>query len=160
MDRKAHWEGIYSSKSEQEVSWFQPDPSRSLELIRAALPEGGRVIDVGGGMSRLVDRLLDAGFARVSVLDISLAALNAAQLRLGERASSVQWIESDVTTAEHVGELDVWHDRAVFHFLTDPADRRRYVELAERSLSPGGALILATFARDGPTQCSGLDVCR
>jgi 2-polyprenyl-3-methyl-5-hydroxy-6-metoxy-1,4-benzoquinol methylase len=160
MDRQAHWEAIYTTRDEREVSWFQPDPGLSLDFIRAVAPEAGRVIDVGGGASLLVDRLLDSGFEHVAVLDISRATLEKAKARLGERASRVRWIQADVTTVASVGEFDVWHDRAAFHFLTDPADRRRYVALAERSLPPGGHLIVATFAREGPSRCSGLEVCR
>jgi len=160
MDCKAHWERVYTTKGERELGWFQPDPALSLELIRAVSPGRGRVIDVGGGASLLVDRLLHSGFERVAVLDISRAALDKARSRLGERANSVRWIEGDLTTVGTVGEFDVWHDRAVFHFLTDPLDRRRYVELAERSIPPGGHLIIATFATKGPPRCSGLEVRR
>jgi SAM-dependent methyltransferase len=160
MDRKAHWEGVYTSTDESEVGWFQPDPALSLQLICFVSPGRGRVIDVGGGASRLVDRLLDSGFEGVAVLDISGAALDKARVRLGERANSAHWIEADVTSAESVGEFDVWHDRAVFHFLTEPDDRRRYVGLAERSVPPGGHLVVATFAPEGPHRCSGLEVCR
>jgi len=160
MDRKVHWEGVYTAKREREVSWFQEDPALSLELIRAVSPARGRVIDVGGGASALVDRLLDSGFEHVAVLDISRSALDKARARLDERANAVRWIEADVTMAEDLGEFDVWHDRAVFHFLTHPADRQRYVKLARRSISPGGHLIIASFAGDGPKRCSGLDVCR
>jgi SAM-dependent methyltransferase len=160
MNRKAHWEAIYTTKGEGDVSWFQTDPALSLELIRSVTPGRGRVIDVGGGASRLVDRLLDSGFEVVAVLDISGAALDKARARLGGRANAVRWVEADVTSAASVGEFDVWHDRAVFHFLTDPADRRRYVALAGRSVPPGGHLIVATFAPEGPPRCSGLEVCR
>jgi len=160
MDRKAHWEGVYAAKGESEVSWFQVEPALSLELIRAVCPARGRVIDVGGGASVLVDRLLNSGFEHVAVLDVSRSALDKARARLGERADAVRWIEADVTMAEDLGEFDVWHDRAVFHFLTDPADRQRYVKLARRSISPGGHLIIASFADDGPKRCSDLDVCR
>jgi SAM-dependent methyltransferase len=160
MDRKAHWEGVYTTKGETEVGWFQPDPALSLELIQSVAPGRGRVIDVGGGASLLVDRLLDSEFEQVAVLDISGAALDKARARLGGRANSVHWIEADVTSVGSVDEFDLWHDRAVFHFLTDPDDRRRYLELAERTVPPGGHLIVATFAPEGPTRCSGLEVCR
>ena len=118
------------------------------------------MIDVGGGASLLVDRLLDLPFERIAVLDISEAALSKARSRLGERASRVEWIVADIIEAESLGIFDVWHDRAVFHFLTDAADRRRYVELARRTVPVGGHHIIATFAGDGPKRCSGLDVCR
>ncbi len=160
MDRKAHWEQIYATKDERDVSWFQAEPALSLELIRAVSSARGRVIDVGSGASVLVDRLLDLGFEHVAVLDISRAALEKARARLGERADAVRWIEADVTAVENVGEFDVWRDRAVFHFLTEPGDRRRYIELARRSIPPGGHLIIATFAPEGPSKCSGLEVCR
>ena len=160
MDRKAHWEQLYAAKGERDVSWFQAEPALSLELIQAASSARGRVIDVGGGASVLVDRLLDLGFGHVAVLDISWAALEKARVRLGKRADAVRWIEADVTAVEDVGEFDVWHDRAVFHFLTEPGDQRRYVELARRSIPPGGHLIIATFAPEGPPRCSGLEVCR
>jgi SAM-dependent methyltransferase len=160
MDRKAHWEAVYTTKGEGEVSWFQPDPDVSLELIRGVSAQQGRVIDVGRGTSRLVDRLLDSGFERVAVLDISGAALDKAGSRLGGRADSVLWVEADVTTTESVGEFDVWHDRAVFHFLIDPENRRRYVDLARLMIPPGGHLVVATFAPEGSPRCSGLEVCR
>jgi SAM-dependent methyltransferase len=160
-ERKAHWEGVYSSKCETGVSWYQAEPRLSLELIRAvARSLRGRIIDVGGGASVLVGRLLDCSFERVAVLDISEVALRKAQARLGERAGRVGWIAGDVTQIQDLGTFDIWHDRAVFHFLTDAEDRRNYVDLARRTLTDGGHLIIATFADLGPTQCSGLDVCR
>ena len=125
-DRKDHWEHVYSTKPETGMSWYQREPRLSLELIRAfAAPDGGRMIDVGGGASVLVDRLLDLPFERIAVLDISEAALRKARSRLGEHASRVKWIVADITEAESLGTFDVWHDRAVFHFLTDAADRRK-----------------------------------
>ena len=161
VDRKAHWERVYSANAETGVSWYQEEPRLSLELIRAFAPaEGGRVIDVGGGASVLVDRLLDFPFEEVAVLDVSETALGKAKARLGPRAGRVRWMAADVTKAPALGAFDVWHDRAVFHFLTDPADRRRYVELARRTIPPGGVLIVAAFAADGPRRCSGLDVRR
>jgi SAM-dependent methyltransferase len=160
-DTKAHWEEIYSTTLITGVSWYQDEPRRSLELIRAVAPAaGGRLIDVGGGTSVLVDRLLDRRFERIAVLDVSEIALRKARSRLGERARRVQWIIADVTETQDVGTFDVWHDRALFHFLTDAADRRKYVDLARRTLPEGGHLILASFADDGPKRCSDLDVCR
>jgi SAM-dependent methyltransferase len=159
--RREHWEAVYRTKGEAEVSWFQEDPRLSLELIRTFAPaDGGRIVDVGGGASLLVDRLLDLPFERIAVLDISEAALRKARSRLGERASRVEWMVADITEAQSLGIFDVWHDRAVFHFLTDAADRRKYVDLARRTVPVGGHLIIATFADDGPRRCSGLDVCR
>jgi SAM-dependent methyltransferase len=159
--RRDHWEAVHRTRGETDVSWFQDDPRLSLELIRAFAPaDGGRIIDVGGGASVLVDRLLDLPFERIAVLDISEAALRKARSRLGEHASRVKWIVADITEAESLGTFDVWHDRAAFHFLTDAADRRKYVELARRTVPVGGHLIIATFADDGPKRCSGLGVCR
>lgn len=156
MSGKEHWEGVYTSKTDNEVSWTQVDPRTSLMLINEATPSG-KVIDVGGGTSVLADRLLDAGY-EVTVLDISQAALDRAQQRMGTRAQEVRWIAADVTAVSDLGTFDLWHDRAIFHFLTDPADRRKYVALAEQSLSVGGHLVIGTFALDGPEKCSGLQV--
>jgi SAM-dependent methyltransferase len=159
-DLKAHWEGIYANRDDTGVSWYQTAPRLSLELIRAVAPSGGRIIDVGGGASLLVDRLLDLPFKRIAVLDIAETALEMARSRLARRAQSVEWIAADVTEIENVGTFDVWHDRAVFHFLTDAATRAKYVDLARRTIPEGGHLIIASFADDGPTRCSDLDVCR
>jgi SAM-dependent methyltransferase len=162
MKRKLHWEQVYESKRSDEVSWFQPQPVRSLELLDAAgIGSDAVTIDIGGGDSTLVDALLDRGFRDLTVLDVSAAALARARSRLGDRAAGVTWIEADVTRAGlPAGAYDVWHDRAVFHFLTDPEDRSRYVALAAQAVRPGGTLIVATFAPDGPTRCSGLEVAR
>jgi ubiquinone/menaquinone biosynthesis C-methylase UbiE len=161
IDCKAHWENIYATRGETGLSWYQAEPRVSLELIDAVAPAGGgRIIDIGGGTSILVDRLMERPFERIAVLDISETALLKARSRLGSRAERVEWIAGDVTKIEIFGTFDVWHDRAVFHFLTDAADRRRYVTLAERTVCPGGHLIIASFADDGPSRCSGLDVCR
>jgi ubiquinone/menaquinone biosynthesis C-methylase UbiE len=161
FSRKSHWEGVYTTWDETGVSWYQDEPTRSLELIGAVAPAtGGRIIDVGGGASVLVDRLLGLSFERIVVLDISETALGKARLRLGERARRVKWLVADVTELQDVGTFDVWHDRAVFHFLTDAADRKKYVELARRTVPTRGHLIIATFADDGPKRCSDLDVCR
>ena len=161
LDRRAHWEKIYGERKPDEVSWHQESPSLSLELIgRARVPKSGAVIDVGGGASRLVDALLDDGFEHVSVLDISARALAYARERLGARAGKVNWIEADVTAFAPAESYDLWHDRAVFHFLTEESDRRKYVEGLLKALKPGGALIAAAFAPDGPEKCSGLPVRR
>lgn len=156
MSRKEHWENVYVTKTDSEVSWTQADPRTSLTLINEVAPRG-TVIDVGGGTSLLADKLLEAGYA-VTVLDISQAALDRAQLRLGERASKIRWVADDVTDAGDLGAFDVWHDRAVFHFLTDAGDRRKYIALAERCVGVGGHLVIGTFALDGPEKCSGLPV--
>jgi SAM-dependent methyltransferase len=161
MDRGEHWDRIYTSRSPHEVSWYEPAPVISPMLIAEAFKEGAEsIIDVGGGASSLVDHVLDLGIERVAVLDISEAGLAVSKRRLGDRARLVQWIVGDVTTLEDLGRFDVWHDRAVFHFLTDDEDRRRYVRLAERTVEPDGTAIMATFAADGPERCSGLDVRR
>ena len=161
MDRKAHWESLYTMKSPEETSWFQASPELSLAFIAATgVGKDARIIDVGGGASVLAERLLDAGFTQVTVLDISCAALARAKERLGERAGHVTWLEMDITEAKLPGPIDVWHDRAVFHFLTDVGDRRKYRQVAEAALRPGGHLILATFALEGPPRCSGLEVLR
>ena len=159
---KAHWEGVYTRKGEHAVSWFQAQAATSLRLIQAAgLGPGAALLDVGGGASVLVDDLLAAGYSDLTVLDLSGAALAAAQARLGERGRGVRWIEADITRV-HLPEAayDLWHDRAVFHFLTDPADRRLYQRQLARALKPGGQLVIATFAEDGPERCSELPVRR
>lgn len=161
MDKAEHWENVYQTKSSAEVSWYEPNPKQSLELIVAAAGDSrGRVIDIGGGQSSLVDRLLDEGFSQVAVLDISQTAIEATKTRLGERASQVEWIVADITHRDSLGEFDIWHDRAVFHFITDPQDRKHYLELLKRSLPIGGHFIVGTFAKGGPEKCSGLPICQ
>jgi trans-aconitate methyltransferase len=158
---KDHWETVYATKHESDVSWFQDSPSPSLELIEQLKPaRDTRIIDVGGGASRLVDALLEHGFRRVTVLDISQGALDLTSLRLGRRASEVQWIVDDVTEWEPSQRFDIWHDRAAFHFLVDASDRAAYVARLKQALKPGGYAIIATFAPDGPEKCSGLPVYR
>jgi len=161
-DKKKYWDAIYTSKRADDVSWFRPHLDRSLAFLDAAkLSHASGVIDVGGGASTLVDDLLDRGYSNVTVLDVSEAALAAAQARLGERAARVTWRCADVTKA-HLPEsaYDFWHDRAVFHFLRDPPARLRYVEAVRRSLRPGGHIVVATFGPHGPDSCSGLEVLR
>jgi SAM-dependent methyltransferase len=159
MDSTQHWENVYQTKSSTDVSWYEPDPVQSLDLILQVAGEArGRVLDVGGGQSFLVDRLLDAGFEQVSVLDISNAAIDATKLRLGSRSDNVKWIVSDITQANSLGEFDIWHDRAVLHFLTNLDEQRRYVELLRETLPFGGYLIVGAFAKGGPEKCSGLQV--
>lgn len=162
MDRKSHWERVYETKPATEVSWFQAQADVSRELIEAAAPDrDAAIIDVGGGASVLVDDLLTAGYARLTVLDISRAALDQARARLGSRADTVAWLNDDaLSVALPPASFDVWHDRAVFHFLTDVGDRRKYVEQVRRALKPGGVIVIGTFAEDGPMKCSGLDVAR
>jgi ubiquinone/menaquinone biosynthesis C-methylase UbiE len=162
MNPKEHWETIYSNKSADEVSWFQPEARLSLALITEAAPDpDAAILDVGGGASSLVDGLLAAGYANVTVLDLSSAALEQARTRLGEEAARVKWLEADIRTVElPPAATDVWHDRAVFHFLTSPEDRQLYVRQVQRAVRPGGYVLVATFADDGPERCSGLEVAR
>jgi len=160
MNRREHWEGVYDQKADEAVSWHQAEPQPSLQLILDTPLGGGRIIDVGGGSSVLVDRLLGLPFTRIAVLDVSLIALNRSKVRLGKPADRAEWIAADITAVEDIGQFDLWHDRAVFHFLTEQSDREKYVALARRTLPVGGHLIIGTFAMGGPTKCSGLDVCR
>lgn len=163
MHAKEHWQKVYSSKATNTVSWFQEHAEVSLQLIReTGVAPDAAIVDIGGGASVLVDDLLAAGFENLTVLDLSAAALRAAQDRLGsKRAQLVRWIEADITQADlPAWSYEVWHDRAVFHFLTGPEDRAAYVRLVSRAVKPGGHVIVATFAEDGPTQCSGLPVMR
>jgi 2-polyprenyl-3-methyl-5-hydroxy-6-metoxy-1,4-benzoquinol methylase len=158
-ERKSHWEQVYANKKPTEVSWYQLDPTVSLDLITSTgIAQDQKIIDVGGGASVLADKLLEKGFQDITVLDISAKAIQHAKERLAEQAKIVRWIESDVTTVELPHQYDLWHDRAVFHFLTDPADREKYVEVLKNSVKPGGHVIIATFALDGPPKCSGLEV--
>jgi SAM-dependent methyltransferase len=162
MDLKAHWDDVYLAKGPERVSWYQPTASLSLELIRhAAPPPESRIIDVGGGASTLVDGLLSAGYRQITVLDLSAVALTDARKRIGQAAADVTWLEADVLTADFPrGATDVWHDRAVFHFLTTAEARGRYVAQVKRCVRPGGHVLVATFAEDGPDHCSGLEVVR
>lgn len=161
VDRRQHWETVYRTKSTDQVSWFQPRAASSLRLIEQCAGQDAHVIDVGGGASVLVDDLLDAGYRNLTVLDLAESALAVSQARLGPRAGLVRWIAGDITRADlPAATYDVWHDRAVFHFLTDPADRARYVEQVLKSVKPGGYVIVAAFGPGGPLQCSGLDVVR
>lgn len=162
MDSKTHWETVYRTKRPDEVSWYQPDARISRSLIERVAPNRtARILDVGGGASSLVDGLLSSGFSDVTVLDLSRTALDAARARLGSTAARVTWIEGDVLTQPFPGAaFDVWHDRAVFHFLTDQADRARYVAQVRHAMRSGGHVLVATFAENGPTKCSGLPVSR
>lgn len=162
METKTHWENVYETKPSDRVSWFQEHAALSLQLIQKVESRGdAKIIDVGAGASTLVDDLLSFGFKDVTVLDISRKALETARHRLGERADRVHWIEADITTAQFPQYyFDVWHDRAVFHFLTNPDDRGKYVENVLHSVKAGGHVIVATFSLSGPTKCSGLDVVR
>lgn len=159
FDKKTHWERIYREKSSSDVSWYQESPDLSLELIRrSGVRNDEAIVDVGGGASVLVDVLCEEGFRNLSVLDISGIALAGAQQRLGDLAETIEWFESDITEFDPPHAFTLWHDRAVFHFLTDESDRRKYVNVLKRALRPGGHLIIAAFAIGGPEQCSGLQV--
>jgi trans-aconitate methyltransferase len=156
-----HWENVYATKAENEVSWFQRTPTQSLELMTCAgaIPQMG-VVDIGGGASRLVDSLVAMNFRDITVLDLSESALAAAKARLGGRADHVAWVVADVTSWEPHRTYDLWHDRAAFHFLTEERDRAAYIARLTKSLKLGGHAIIATFAPDGPERCSGLPVMR
>lgn len=162
MSRKAHWENVYGTKAPDAVSWYRPHLERSLELIERSAPDrSAAIIDVGGGESTLVDDLLARGYRDVTVLDISERALDVTRERLGEAARPVSWIAGDITrVALQERRYDVWHDRAVFHFLTEPGARAAYVERVARSVRIGGHVIVATFGPQGPLKCSGLDIVR
>ncbi|MBT8470816.1 MAG: class I SAM-dependent methyltransferase [Myxococcales bacterium] len=160
-DRREHWEQVYSSKAPDKHSWFQLRPEASLALIGTACSSPAtRIIDIGGGTSHLVDELLAQGYQNVSVLDLAPSALEATKRRLAAQADRVHWIEADITSAPIQETFDIWHDRAVFHFLTEASDRAAYVHALKKSLEVGGYAIFATFADDGPVRCSGLPVVR
>jgi SAM-dependent methyltransferase len=155
-----HWDGVYGARSEDELTWFEATPALSLELVRARIHPGEPFIDIGAGASRLGDVLLEEGFGPLTVLDLSGAALAVSRQRLGARGDDVAWIEADITTWEPDRTYAVWHDRAVFHFLTTAEDRAGYARALSAALSPGGIAIIATFADGGPERCSGLPVMR
>lgn len=162
MDPKSHWERIYQNQLPTQLSWYQPHALRSLDLIRrVSPPPDGAIIDVGGGASTLIDDLLDGGYHDLTVLDLSATALAETRARLGTRADGVRWIAANILDAPlpKTG-YSVWHDRAVFHFLLAPADRARYVAQVRGAVRSGGFVLVATFADDGPTRCSGLEVNR
>ncbi len=162
MDIKTHWSNIYTTKQPTDVSWYQVEPTRSLDFIAASgIPHDAPIIDVGAGASTLVDHLLKRGYSDITLLDISGEALGKTRERLGADAERVRWIEGDATTVNlPAAHYALWHDRAVFHFLTDADARKRYIEQVLRALKPGGHVIVATFASDGPEKCSGLEVVR
>ena len=155
-----HWDGVYGARSEDELTWFEATPALSLELVREHLQPGEPFIDIGAGASRLVDVLLEEGFGPLTVLDLSGAALAVSRQRLGARGDDVAWIEADITTWEPDRPYAIWHDRAVFHFLTEAEDRAGYARALSGALRAGGIAIIATFADDGPEKCSGLPVMR
>lgn len=161
MDRRAHWDAVYAQRRPNEVSWYQEHPERSLEVITTLVRDpAAAVIDVGGGSSRLVDGLSEAGFTDLTVLDVAAQSLRNAQDRLGTAAGRIEWLVEDVLTFRPWRQYTLWHDRAVFHFLTDEADRAAYLETVDHAVVPGGYVAIATFAADGPEECSGLPVQR
>ncbi len=155
------WDWIYATRAMNAVGWYEPDPVTSRDLVTEAVDRGARsIIDVGGGASWLVDHLLELDLDRIAVLDISEAGLAVARHRLGARADRIDWIVGDLAAAIDLGQFDIWHDRAAFHFLLDEPARRQYVDLAQRTLPIGGTAIVATFAEDGPERCSGMPIRR
>lgn len=162
MDARAHWDTVYSTKAPDKVSWFRPHLEISLDLIEhAAADRSASIIDVGGGESTLVDDLLARGYRNITVLDVSKTALDVTRKRLGSAARNLKWLVADITEADVLpGCYDVWHDRAVFHFLTEAEQRLAYVQNVIRSVKRGGHVIVSTFGPEGPAKCSGLDVLR
>ncbi|MDP9961214.1 class I SAM-dependent methyltransferase [Chryseobacterium lathyri] len=154
---KEHWENVYETKNPGEVSWTQEKPKTSLDFIHSfSLGKDARIIDIGGGDSNLVDCLLEEGYENISVLDISVKALEKAKKRLGEKADKITWIASDITEFEPREKYDIWHDRAAFHFLTTPEEVSKYIKIAGKSVT--GFMILGTFSKNGPVKCSGLNI--
>lgn len=159
FDRKAHWENIYSTKQLNEVSWYQPKPETSLDFIKSLnIHKSASIIDIGGGDSFLVDNLLDLGYTDVTVLDISRKAIERAKKRLGKLSENIKFIEADASTFSPTRSYDLWHDRAAFHFLTDESEIENYIKSAEQGVKPSGHMIIGTFATDGPTKCSGIEI--
>jgi SAM-dependent methyltransferase len=162
MDARSHWEQVYATKDREQLSWFRPHLERSLELIERADPDrAASILDVGAGQSTLLDDLLALGYGKITVLEISPTAMEALKERVGQAGRAIQWICGDVTEAVlPEASFDLWHDRAVFHFLTEAGQRRAYVERVKRALKPGGSLIVSTFGPSGPERCSGLAAMR
>ena len=159
-NKKSHWENVFSTKKSADASWFQEVPTTSLEFIRSLnLPKTAQIIDIGGGDSYLVDYLLKDGFEHITVLDISETALGKAKERLGESASKIEWIVSDITEyQDNTKKYDVWHDRAAFHFLVENGQIETYLSIAKTNIKDDGFLSVGTFSKNGPTKCSGLEI--
>jgi len=159
---QSHWEKVYSIKQPGEVSWYQPHLRGSLELIRrSGISLSDRIIDVGAGASTLVDDLIEAGFQHLTVLDVSANAIDVSRKRMGKRGDGIEWLTTDVLTADlPKNRFRLWHDRALFHFLTNSDERKRYIIQAAQALTADGFIVIATFSEDGPQKCSGLDTCR
>ncbi|MGQ7869694.1 class I SAM-dependent methyltransferase [Sunxiuqinia sp. sy24] len=161
FDRKKHWEHIYQTKSLNEVSWFESKPETSLDFFtQFQVLTTAKIIDIGGGDSLLVDHLLDWGYQDLTVLDISEAAIQRAQQRLGVRAAQVKWIVADAATFQPTARYDFWHDRAAFHFLTQDQEIENYLQTAQRSINPAGIMVIGTFSEQGPSECSGIAIKR
>lgn len=159
FNRKNHWESIYQTKQLNEVSWYQPVPQTSLDLISKYVKSyDAKIIDIGGGDSFLVDHLLQLGYTNISVLDISEAAIERAKIRLGENANKVSWIVCDISKFEPTEKYDFWHDRAAFHFLTDKEDINRYISTVNKAITTNGILTIGTFSESGPKKCSGIEI--
>lgn len=159
MNKKSHWEKVFSTKQVDEVSWYQQTPQQSLDFVeQLALPKTAAIIDIGGGDSFFVDHLLQMGYSNITVLDISVEAISKAKKRLGKNAASVNWIVSDILEFKSNAQFDCWHDRAAFHFLTTPQEINDYLGIAQQHIRPAGKLIIATFSTEGPDKCSGLPV--
>lgn len=159
FDRKKHWENIYQTKQLNEVSWFQPTPATSLNLLKQFnIPSTAKIIDIGGGDSFLVDNLLDLNYQDITVLDISELALERAKQRLGDRAKKVKWVVADIANFKSTEKYDFWHDRAAFHFLTKEHEIKSYLNTIKESINPTGIIVIGTFSEKGPTKCSGIDI--
>ncbi|HWY12263.1 MAG TPA: class I SAM-dependent methyltransferase [Bacteroidia bacterium] len=159
VQRKEHWENIYCTKQENEVSWFQQYPKTSMDFVELfSLKKDSKIIDIGGGDSHFADSLLEAEYTNITVLDISAKAIERAKIRIGEKAAGVKWIVSDVTEFVPTQQYDFWHDRAAFHFLTEEAQADKYVEIANKGIAENGILVLGTFSVNGPKKCSGLEI--
>ena len=157
---KLHWEKIYDEKNEDEVSWFQKETNESIKMIQSAGIENPKIIDVGSGRSRLLKHLIEIGYNDLTYLDISEHALKKSKEFLGEQSNKVRWISNDVLNFKTDEKFDIWHDRAVFHFLNEENQVRKYIEIVEKNISKSGHLIIGTFSENGPLKCSGLDVRR
>lgn len=159
MDKKQHWETIYETKELENVSWYQPKPQPSIDLIeKHAKSKDDSIIDIGGGDSFLAENLLDLGYTNITVLDISEAALERAKLRMDDRASQISWVVSNILDFNPSHKFDVWHDRAAFHFLNQKEEVEKYVEIANKAISESGAVVIGTFSVDGPLKCSGIEI--
>ncbi|WP_162056277.1 class I SAM-dependent methyltransferase [Pontibacter pamirensis] len=159
LDRKTHWDAIYQKKNPNEVSWYQPTPTTSLDFVKQFdVPKNAKIIDIGGGDSLFVDHLLDLGYQDVTVLDISASSLDKAKQRLGERAAKVKWIVADAATFKPTEKYDFWHDRAAFHFLTQEQEIEHYLRAVQQGIKPAGVLVIGAFSERGPSKCSGIDI--